>query len=198
MAVEVATLNSSIRCRSVNTTLLLRCFWIKNCLTSFQKTFVAQHLRNRWEIVSISLWQKQHSSDCLRLIFFKKSLGAILRRKNVKWKVFNLVDAVQLKAIVYTSLTYTQSHTPTVVQGGEGRGWNPCPEFLMYCSISKRFYPKSKAFDLLNKIRYILWVLALLEACDVTNNGRYLKFYQELEIRLKLQEKVIFSAVHEK
>ena len=39
---------------------------------------------------------------------------------------------------------------------------------------------------------------ALLEACDVTNNGRYLKFYQELEIRLKLQEKVIFSAVHEK
>ena len=68
----------------------------------------------------------------------------------------------------------------------------------MHCSISKRFYPKSKALDLLNKIRYILWVLALLEACDVTNNGRYLKFYQELEIRLKLQEKVIFSAVHEK
>ena len=122
MAVEVATLNSSIRCRSVNTTLLLRCFWIKNCLTSFQKTFVAQHLRNRWEIVSISLWQKQHSSDCLRLIFFKKSLGAILRRKNVKWKVFNLVDAVQLKAIVCTSLTYTQSHTPPVVQGGGGDG----------------------------------------------------------------------------
>ena len=36
---------------------------------------------------------------------------------------------------------------------------------------------------------YILWVGALLEACDVSNNGRHLGchfgFYQELEIRLK-------------
>ena len=41
-----------------------------------------------------------------------------------------------------------------------------------------------------------LWVVALLEACDVTNNGRnlgrHLEFYQELEIRLKPQEMVIF------
>ena len=39
-------------------------------------------------------------------------------------------------------------------------------------------------------------MVALLEACDVTNNGchlgRYLGFYQELEVRLKLQEMVIF------
>ena len=38
-------------------------------------------------------------------------------------------------------------------------------------------------------MRYILSVVALLEACDVTNNGRHLGrhigFYQELEIRLK-------------
>ena len=33
------------------------------------------------------------------------------------------------------------------------------------------------SFDLLNKMRYILWVMALLEACDVTNNGRHLGFY---------------------
>ena len=39
---------------------------------------------------------------------------------------------------------------------------------------------------------YILGVVALLEACDVTNNGRHLGFYQELEIRLKLQKMVIF------
>ena len=37
--------------------------------------------------------------------------------------------------------------------------------------------------DLLNKMKYILWVVALLEACDVTSNGRHLGFYQELEIR---------------
>ena len=30
----------------------------------------------------------------------------------------------------------------------------------------------------------MLWVVALLEARGVTNNGRYLGFYQELEIRL--------------
>ena len=50
-------------------------------------------------------------------------------------------------------------------------------------------------------MRYILWVVALLEACDVTNNGRHLGrhlgFHQELEIRLKLRETVIFYALHE-
>ena len=37
-------------------------------------------------------------------------------------------------------------------------------------------------------MRYILWVVALLEAYDGTNNGRHFGrhfgFYQELEIRL--------------
>ena len=40
-------------------------------------------------------------------------------------------------------------------------------------------------------MRHVLWVVALLEACDVTYNGRHLGchlgFYQELEIRLKLR-----------
>ena len=51
-------------------------------------------------------------------------------------------------------------------------------------------------------MRYILWVVARLEACDVTNNGRHLGrnlgFYQELEIRLKPQEMFFFCALHEK
>ena len=38
-------------------------------------------------------------------------------------------------------------------------------------------------------------MVALLEACDVTNNGRYLgrhlRFYQELEISLKQREMAI-------
>ena len=45
-------------------------------------------------------------------------------------------------------------------------------------------------------MRYILRVVTLLEACDVTNNGRHLcrhlEFYQELEIKLKPREMVIF------
>ena len=51
-------------------------------------------------------------------------------------------------------------------------------------------------------MRYILWVASLLKACDVTNNGRHvdrhLGFYQELEIRLKPREMIIFCALHEK
>ena len=55
--------------------------------------------------------------------------------------------------------------------------------FLICSNISKRFYLQLKAFDLLYKMRYILWVVALLEVCDVTKHGRHLGFYQELEIR---------------
>ena len=45
-------------------------------------------------------------------------------------------------------------------------------------------------------MRYILWVVKLLEACNVTNNSRHLcrhlEFYQKLEIKLKPREMVIF------
>ena len=57
--------------------------------------------------------------------------------------------------------TYRQIHTPTVVQG-EGVDGNPRPlDFVVCCSISKRFYLQWKAFDLLYKVKYILWVVAL-------------------------------------
>ena len=89
-----------------------------------------------------------------------------------------------------------QIHTTIEEQGEE---WIPSPfllKFLISDSISKRFCLHWKAFDFLKKMRYILWVVALLEACDVTNNGRHLGrhlgFYQELEIRLKPREIVIF------
>ena len=51
--------------------------------------------------------------------------------------------------------TYTQIHTPIVVQGWGGGGCNPSLEFLICCSILKRF-------DVLNKMRCILGVVALL------------------------------------
>ena len=71
---------------------------------------------------------------------------------------------------------------------------NPFPRVFdkNYRSISKRFCLQSNAFDLLKKMRYILWVVALLEACDVINNGRHLGFYQELDISLKPREMVTF------
>ena len=73
----------------------------------------------------------------------------------------------------------------------KGGGMEPLLSFWC-CSILKPFYLQWKAFDLLNKMRYMIRVVALLEACDVTNNGCHLGFYQELEIRWKLQEMVIF------
>ena len=49
-------------------------------------------------------------------------------------------------------------------------------------------------------MRYVLWVVALLNAFDVANNdqhlGRQLGFYHELEIMFKLQEKVIFFVLN--
>ena len=36
--------------------------------------------------------------------------------------------------------------------------------------------------NLLYKVRYSLWMVALLEACNLTKRGRHLGFYQELEI----------------
>ena len=56
----------------------------------------------------------------------------------------------------------------------------------------KRFSLQWKAFDLLYKMSNILWVVALLGVCDVTNNGHHLGFYQELEIRLRPREMAIF------
>ena len=76
--------------------------------------------------------------------------------------------------LVINPRTYTQSHTPTVVQGGRGRWGNPSPQFLICCSISKRFFLQWKAFDLLCKGKYISWVVALLEVYDVTTHGRHL------------------------
>ena len=49
-------------------------------------------------------------------------------------------------------------------------------------------------------MRYILGVVRLQEACDVTNNGhhvgRHLGFYQEVEIRLNPREMVFFFVLY--
>ena len=92
-----------------------------------------------------------------------------------------------------------QIQTPTVLQSGGGGVDGPPLEFLICCIISKRFYLQWKTFNLLYKMmRYILWQVVLLGACDDTNNGchlgHHLGIYQELVIMLKLREMVIFCA----
>ena len=87
-----------------------------------------------------------------------------------KWTLSeNLVLFVN--ALQINTRTYTQIHTPTVVQGRGGRLIEPL---------------------LINKTRYILWVVALLEAYHVTNNDRQQWSCQELEIRLKPRVTDIF------
>ena len=80
--------------------------------------------------------------------------------------------------------TYIQSHPH---RGTRGRGGLIEPPWVLICCIiSKPFCLRWKAFDLLYKKRYILWMVALLKVCDLTKHGRHLDrrlgFYQELEI----------------
>ena len=94
------------------------------------------------------------------------------------------------------TLGRTRKFIPPLWYKGGG-GWlfmEPLPRVFDMLQYLEAICLQWKASDLLNKMRYILWVVTLLEACDVTNNGCYLGFYQELEIRLKPQEMVIFCA----
>ena len=71
---------------------------------------------------------------------------------------------ILLKSIEFiNSRTYTQIHLLIVVQE-VGGGWTPAP----------------RVFDMLQYFEVCRILVALLEASDVTNNGRYLGCYQEL------------------
>ena len=66
----------------------------------------------------------------------------------LKWQVYvqkaerkhwkNTIARTAYVMEIINPRTFTQIHTPTVVQRGGG-GWNPSPEFLIRCNISKRF-----------------------------------------------------------
>ena len=71
--------------------------------------------------------------------------------------------------------TYTQIYTPPPPHRGTGRDWwNPFPEIWYVLQYFKTILPLVESLFLLNTMRYILWVVAPLEASDVTNNGRHL------------------------
>ena len=74
--------------------------------------------------------------------------------------------------------THSNSYPHRGTKERGGFYFPPPQSFVICCSILKRFYLKWKAFDLFNKMRYILRVVVLLEACDVTNNGCHLGFYK--------------------
>ena len=86
---------------------------------------------------------------------------------------------------------YTQSHTPTVAYKGGGVLTDPPWVFdmLQYFEI-KRFCLQWRAFDLLYKIRYFLWVVALLEVCDVTKHGRHLQILSRIRNQVIKTERI--------
>ena len=53
-----------------------------------------------------------------------------------------------------------------------------------------------KAYDVLYKMRYILWVEALLGGCSVIQDGHPLGFYQKLEIIERLKKLKNVNAGH--
>ena len=101
----------------------------------------------------------------------------------------------------YYQLTYyfltlgrTRQFIPPPWYKREGVDGTPPRSFRYFAVFRNDFASSGK--PLLFLTRWGIAVLALLETCDVINNGRYfgrhLGFYQELEIRLKPREMVVF------
>ena len=145
-------------------------------------------LRYPWRIMWLfrKTWLSWTSDVQCSFLHFVACLHCELQKKKniLSFWVFGIISQSILKLIaVLCDLSYLffLISPPYEIWRCGTRG-----EFLVCCSILKGFYLKWKAFDLPNKMRYILWVVALLEACDVTNNCRHLlrhiEFYRELEI----------------
>ena len=117
---------------------------------------------------------------------------------NLRGCQLNTVFIAKKLVQLINTRTYTQTHTPTVVHGGWGGWMEPLPGVFDMLQYLETILSRVEIL----KMRYILRVVALLEACDVTRNGGHLGchlgFHQELEIRLKPQEMAIFCALHEK
>ena len=73
--------------------------------------------------------------------------------------------------------------TSQIIWWYKGGGWNTSLVFL----------PPEESLDLLNKKRFTLWVVALLEVCDVTNNGLHLFATLDLPRIRKLSRQVVLS-----
>ena len=50
------------------------------------------------------------------------------------------------------------------------------PRVFDMLQYTKQFCLQWEAFDLLNKMRYILWVVSLLLTCNVTNNRWFSRY----------------------
>ena len=89
------------------------------------------------------------------------------------------LNEAQPPLLVQLTIGRTSKFIPSLYPHRDTRGVGvdgtpPQSFWYIALSISKRICLQWKAFDFLKKIRYMLWVVALLEAFDVTNNDRHL------------------------
>ena len=114
--------------------------------------FCSSHFRWYWRIYT--------------LIPKKKLFLPVVSRTSGVYREFwaKIMEITIRKLTVHLTLGRTRKVIPPPwYKGGGGGWWNPPLGFLICCNISKRFCVHWKAFDILYKLRYILWVVALLE-----------------------------------
>ena len=65
---------------------------------------------------------------------------------------------------------YMRIHTPTVVKGGVGGGEldGTPPQSILYVAVFRNDFAFVESLSSSRQDRYILWVVALLEVCDIT------------------------------
>ena len=94
-------------------------------------------------------------------------MSTYLRWVLIQCWVFNKINYGMLFKLLSDPWTYTQIHTPTMVRGGGGGWMETLPIVFDMLQYFEMILPLvDLAFDLLNKMKYILQVMALLEACD--------------------------------
>ena len=119
----------------------------KTLITNITADYIGKTVRSASSpVLEISFSSKSNAREPTYLVFIIMENEGINFVKSVKRHIF--AEKVARLHITYNGyLIYTnkirlsfnpqmymQIHIPTVVQGGGG-GWNPSPEFLIFCSI---------------------------------------------------------------
>ena len=132
------------------------------------------------------------------MYLFEEFKPAMLRSPNCRFLGrLNTLSFFESREVTWSSWCFSETSKYLWTSNVHANSYRHRGTRFWYVAVFRNDFTFSgKPSDLVYKMRYILWVMALLQACDVTNNGchpgRHLGLYQGLEIRLKQWEMVIF------